>query len=96
VVTPGYHKAPPRQVQRRRRIGRTTNRVGFSRYTFDQADKADIIIASAARPARTMRAVPSQDQRDEFEGHYDRTDGLGRPSSVRTFFVICSTSRFPT
>ncbi len=90
IVTPGYHKLHLDKYQ----IGvelTTTNRVGFSRYTFDLAGKADIIVSLGGKvgPATMRNGELTQISTTEFEGHYDRTNGnFGGPTSVRTFFVI--------
>ncbi|HXI56835.1 MAG TPA: GH92 family glycosyl hydrolase [Polyangia bacterium] len=90
VITPGYHKLHLDKYNLDVELT-TTNRVGFSRYTFAQAGKADIVInlGGVAGPATMRNGAITQISPTEFEGHYDRTNGIwGGPTSVRTFFVI--------
>jgi predicted alpha-1,2-mannosidase len=90
TVTPGYHKLHLDKYNIDVELT-TTNRVGFSRYTFDQTGSADVIINLGGKtgPATMRNGALTQISPTEFEGHYDRTDGIwGGPASVRTFFVI--------
>ncbi|HXK20274.1 MAG TPA: glycoside hydrolase domain-containing protein, partial [Polyangiaceae bacterium] len=90
VVTPGYHKLHLTKYDIDVELT-TTNRVGFSRYTFDHTGKADIIISLSGKagPANMKNGSITQVSPTEFEGHYDRADGFfGGPNPVRIFFVI--------
>jgi predicted alpha-1,2-mannosidase len=90
TVTPGYHKLHLDKYDIDVELT-TTNRVGFSRYTFAQTGKADIIInlGGKAGPANMRNGALTQVSPTEIEGYYDRTNGeWGGPTSVRTFFVI--------
>lgn len=90
VVTPGYHKLHLDKYDMEVELT-TTNRVGFHRYTFNKAGKADIIInlGGPAGPATMRNGSLTRVSPTEFEGWYDRTDATyGGPKSVRAFFVL--------
>jgi len=90
TVTPGYHKLHLDKYNIDVELT-TTNRVGFSRYTFDQTGSADIVInlGGPAGPATMRNGSLTQISPTELNGYYDRTNGIwGGPTSVRTFFVI--------
>ena len=90
VVRPGYHKVTLDKYAMDVEIT-STERVGYHRYTYANAGRADIIVSLGGKSgsAKMVNGHVTAVGDQHLEGYYDRIDGKwGGPPKVRTFFVV--------
>ncbi|MGB0416822.1 MAG: GH92 family glycosyl hydrolase [Coraliomargarita sp.] len=90
VVRPGYHKVTLDKYAMDVEIT-STERVGYHRYTYAKAGRADIIVSLGGKSgsAKMVNGHVEAVSETQLEGYYDRVEGRwGGPPRIRTFFVM--------